>query len=165
MNFPGFDWQNNCLKPNCSYPELTTRFVDLLHDMSLAQMVTQPARGPNTLDLFITNNESLVNKIIIIPGLSDHDIVYVEADIYPIVHKQKPRKLLLYNKADWEGLHHHMTKFSESFTNMCTVDPHLSIKQLWSTFKSELNKSIDKYIPTKITKRRNGLPYVNTEII
>jgi hypothetical protein len=104
MNFPGYDWLNNCLKPNCSYPSLTTRLVDLIDDCGFTQMVTAPTRRANTLDLFITNNDSLINTVKVIPGLSDHDIVYVEGDINPIVNKQKPRKLFLYNKADWVGL-------------------------------------------------------------
>ena len=89
MNIPGFDWHNNCLKPSCNYSELTQKFVNSLCDNNLIQLITEPTRGPNTLDLFITNNETLICKTQIIPGLSDHDIVYLEGDIKPI--------------ADWEA--------------------------------------------------------------
>ena len=60
MNFPGYDWANHCLKPNCYCPSLTRQFVDLLDDPGLTQLVTTPTRGNNTLDLVITNNPSLV---------------------------------------------------------------------------------------------------------
>ena len=82
MNLPGYDWKSNCLKPSCHHPDITMSFVDVLNDNNLAQMVTEPTRGENTLDLFITNNESRILKLKTIPGISDHDgIVYVEADI------------------------------------------------------------------------------------
>ena len=164
MNFPGYDWLNNCLKPNCSYPSLTTRLVDLIDDCGFTQMVTAPTRGANTLDLFITNNDSLINTVKYIPGLSDHDIVYVEGDINPIVNKQKPRKIFLYNKADWVGLRKHINDFSESFVSTNLLHPGKSVNQLWDSFKLELEKSINKYIPFKSAKRRNGLPYMTTEI-
>ena len=67
MNFPGYDWENGCLKPNCNYPTLTYQFVDLLDDLSLTQLVTRPTRGNNTLDLVITNNPSLVTACRVIP--------------------------------------------------------------------------------------------------
>ena len=51
FNLPGFDWQKNCLKPNCNYPELTNNDVELLADHSLTQTVTEPTRGENILDL------------------------------------------------------------------------------------------------------------------
>ena len=46
---------------------------------SLTQMVSEPTRGENTLNSFITDSKSRTQ---IIPGKSDHDgVVYIEADI------------------------------------------------------------------------------------
>ena len=46
-------------------------------------------------------------------------IVCDEADI----SKQKPRKINLYKKADWEGLCNHMSNFRDSFINVSNSDP------------------------------------------
>ena len=78
MNFPGYDWENGCLKPNCNYLTLTYQFVDLLDDLSRTQLVTRPTRGNNTLDLVITNNPILVTACRAILGVSDHDAVLTE---------------------------------------------------------------------------------------
>ena len=43
-------------------------------------------------------------KVICSPGLGDHDLVSAEALLKPIVHKQKPRKVLLFAKEDWTTL-------------------------------------------------------------
>ena len=166
MNLPGYDWRLNCLKPNCHHPDITMKFLDVLNDNSLIQMVTEPTRKENILDLFITNNDSRILKLKIIPGISDHDgIVYVEADISPIIYKEKPRKIHMYKRADWEGLRDHMSKFCNTFITLnATTNDDASTNQLWDSFKTELNASINKYIPSKVVKRRNGLPYVNKEI-
>jgi hypothetical protein len=51
-------------------------------------MVTSPTRitatTSNTLDLFFTNNTSLVYKCEVIPGLSDHKTVYKKASLRPL---------------------------------------------------------------------------------
>ena len=92
MNFPGYDWENSCLKPNCNYPTLTYQFVDLLV-LSLTQLVTTPTRGNNILDLVIANNPSIVTACRVIPGVSDHDAVLTEINIKPLRNKQTPRKI------------------------------------------------------------------------
>ena len=165
MNLPGYDWKSNCLKPSCHHPDITISFVDVLNDNNLAQMVTEPTRGENTLDLFITNNESRILKLKTIPGISDHDgMVYVEADISPVSFSQKPRKLHLYKHADWDGLHAHMAKFCDTVIQSSNNDQNISANQLWNLFKTELNDSIDKFIRSKVVKRRTGFPYVDKEI-
>ena len=63
-------------------------------------MVERLTRVNNILDLFLTNNPTLVSKITTLPGLSDHDAVYGEVNIKPQVTKSKPHKIPLYKKAD-----------------------------------------------------------------
>jgi len=162
MNIPGFDWRNNCLKPSCNYPELTRKFVDSLSDSNLTQLITEPTRGASTLDLFITNNETLISKTQVIPGLSDHEIVYVEGDIKPIIHRQKRCEDPFYKKADWEGLRQHMANFTESF--LATDGSDLTADDLWQCFRVELNTASGKFIPHKLAKSRNGLPYLTKDI-
>jgi hypothetical protein len=47
---------------------------------------------------------SLINKVEVIPGISDHEIVYVEASIKPRKVIKPPRKVYQYNKANTEEL-------------------------------------------------------------
>ena len=70
----------------------------------LEQMLTSPTRGQKILDLFFTTNPTLVNKISIMPGLSDHDIVLVEVNSHPEIIKQVPRDIPLYKKTNWDKL-------------------------------------------------------------
>ena len=87
----------------CSYPNLYDDFMTMLDDFSLVQMVTEPTRHENVLDLFLTTNHTLVQKTEILPGIADHDIMVADVNITPQVGRQKPRNVPLYRKADWDG--------------------------------------------------------------
>jgi hypothetical protein len=45
---------------------------------------------------------SVINKIEVIPGISDHEIVYIEANLKPRKVVKPPRKVFLYNNANTE---------------------------------------------------------------
>ena len=124
-------------------------------------MVTEPTRYENVLDLFLTNNSTLVNKVEIIPGFSDHDIVYTEVSIKPQILPQKPRVMSVYKKADWDALSCHMSTFQETF-----MEDHesKSVNKLWLDFKTALQEGIDKFVPKKTISSKPSLPWMTQEI-
>ena len=75
------------------------------------QMVREPTRGGNILDLFLTTNHTLVESVSIIPGLSDHKIMKCIVNSKPKVTKKAPRKTFLYTKADWVSFRDYMQSF------------------------------------------------------
>lgn len=79
-------------------------------------MVSEPTRGENTLNSFITDSKSRTQ---IIPGKSDHDgVVYIEADISPITYQQKPLKIHLHKKVDLDSLWNHLANFRHSLIEL-----------------------------------------------
>ena len=54
------------------YTDFCNDFMSLLDDFGLVQMVTEPTRCENAIDLFLTSNHTLVQKIEILPGITDH---------------------------------------------------------------------------------------------
>ena len=54
-------------------------------------MVSDPTRGDNILDLFLTSNHTLVKHVDVHPGISDHDLVYSEVFTKPVETRQTPR--------------------------------------------------------------------------
>ena len=70
-------------------------------------MVTSPIRGQNILDLFLTSNPTLIDKITVLPGLSDQ----VELNVRPKITKQVPRDIILHKKADRDQLKQSMRDF------------------------------------------------------
>ena len=81
INLPNIDWSTNSPSGN-NYPTSFCNLVlDLFYDMNFTLLVTFPTRNENTLDIFATNRSTLVNKCIPIPGISDHESIYVESCI------------------------------------------------------------------------------------
>ena len=76
----------------------------MLDDNGLTQMVEEPTRGDNILDLIATNTPSSFTRVKTIPGISDHDIVFAEVDLKIKQKTQKPRSIPLYKKAKWDTM-------------------------------------------------------------
>jgi hypothetical protein len=104
FNLPGWDWKNRTLKPGTSHAKQHYEFANTLDDTGLVQLVELPTRKENTLDLMITNLPNQVPRIEVMPGISDHDIVFMEFNIIPSKIKQVPRNIPLYSKANWSSL-------------------------------------------------------------
>ena len=62
-------------RPEYAPTKLYASFIETMSDFSFIQMVLEPTRQGNILDLLLTTNHILVNSVNIVPGLSDHDIV------------------------------------------------------------------------------------------
>ena len=111
LNYPKMDWDKDYvpfIKPGCAHPTLYDSFIETMLEYNLTQMVRDPTRLGNILDLFLTINHTLVDTVNVIPGLSDHDIVKCVVDTKPILVKKSPRKTYVYRKADWDSLRAHI---------------------------------------------------------
>ena len=95
-------------------------------------------------------------------GKADHDIVYVEYDIKAKRIQQAPRKIFLYNRADMEGLRDHLVRFRDSF--LSSDHSRMSVNDMWVSFKSEVLEAIERFIPTKMTKSKYSLPWIDCTI-
>jgi hypothetical protein len=63
LNLPGWDWTTKSLKANTQHVNIHHKFTDILDDHGLVQMVEEPTRESNTLDLIITNFPNCFNRI------------------------------------------------------------------------------------------------------
>ncbi|CAH1274649.1 Hypp5350 [Branchiostoma lanceolatum] len=100
FNFPLWNWETMSLKPNPVYTTVHQQFVDLLYDTGLDQIVKEPTCGENTLDLVLTNSPSLIPRVEVIPGISDHGIVYFEFKTKPDILQNANRPIFLYRRAN-----------------------------------------------------------------
>lgn len=79
FNLPGWNWVSDSIGPDCLHKRYHTDFRDVLNDHRLTQVVHSPrTRNKNTLELIITNHSSLVQRVDVLSGFADHDIVYLE---------------------------------------------------------------------------------------
>ncbi|KAI8494635.1 hypothetical protein Bbelb_278610 [Branchiostoma belcheri] len=161
FNLPGWDWSSTTLKPSTPYPGLHQDFLDILQDNGLEQLVKEPTREDNTLDLLVTNNPNLVPRVEIVPGLSDHNIPYCEINTSNRRKKQTQRTIPLFAKADWDSLRSEATKISIEVQDNCD---NMSTEELWTTFKDSLTAAVKNFIPHKTTRTKINLPWVTPSI-
>ena len=96
-------------------------------------------------------------------GKAEHDIVYLEYDVKIKRVQQAPRKIFLYKRADMGGLHDHMGQFKDFFF---LSDDHssMTVNDMWVTFKSEFIAAVERFIPSKMTKTKYSLPWIDNSI-
>ena len=95
-------------------------------------------------------------------GKADHDIVYVEYDIKAKRIQQAPRKFNLYKRADMDGLRDHLARYRDSF--LSSDHSHMSVYDMWVSFKSEVIAAIERFIPSKMTKTKYSSPWIDSSI-
>ena len=143
FNFPGWDWNNKRLKPKSAYPSLLTKFSEILDDVSMVQIVEEPTRKNHTLDLLITNQPDKILRVDVLPGVSDHDIIFAEFDLRPIKYSQKPCQILLYKRANWDLIRSDMASLKDSITIMCGTDA-VNVNDMWTRFRDTLQTTFSK---------------------
>jgi hypothetical protein len=65
----------------------------------------------NTLDLFFTKNNTLVNQVRVIPGISDHEAVVIESSLRPIKKLVITRGVWQYRKEDYDNLKKELNEY------------------------------------------------------
>jgi hypothetical protein len=96
-------------------------------------------------------------------GLSDHDVVYIEADIWLRKVRQQPRKILRYDKANWDNIKFDLEDTLKKIINI-NNDAKSTVNEMWNLFKNNLTKSINKNIPHQMLTYKHRLPWVHNKL-
>ena len=158
-NLPNIGWINNCVSGN-NYPSnFCTLLLDTFCDAGFAQIVTFPTRKGNTLNIFATNKPSIVHKCLPIPGIGDHDAVYVESLIRATYTCPIKRKIFLWNRADYCHLSEIIASFTDNFLDNSSVTT--PVQDMWNVFKEMCYKCMN-LIPYKYSSSRFNQPWVTS---
>jgi hypothetical protein len=129
-------------------------------------MVKSPTLYTDTteaiLDLFLTNNATLVNKVEVIPGISDHEAVYIESSLRTDKITKPPRKVLKYNKMNKPEM---IKKLQETKIEMNNDHQNMTVDEVWDIFKNKVLDAVDQTVPSKmINNNKKRLPWITKEI-
>ena len=102
-----------------------------------------------------------MNRTEIIPGISDHDVVFAEIDLNPKRNKQGKRKIPLYNKGNWDKIQEEM---KSTYTIIRGMSATSDVDALWCTFKTSLQDAIRQYVPHKTCSAQNRPPWINGKV-
>lgn len=162
FNLPDIDWKAITVKGH-QYPETINRqFLDMLNRCGLQQEVTFPTRNSNILDLFLTNRPSLVSRCTCLPGIGDHDIVYIESDVTPRRNKPVRRKIFLWKRVKNMDMREECAVFQEQFLDQ--YSPESKVQDMWRDIKDFLLQLMDKHVPSKMSTTRFNQPWITTAI-
>ena len=135
----------------------------MINKLGIDQIVDFPTRKDNILDLFCTNQSSLINKVKSIPGISDHNIILVGASCNPKRSiKNTQHKIYLWKKTNMNDLKNLTSKFESEL--LTKFDTKTTVNQWWIKFKDGINKIIEDNVPSKMTKSKFTNPWANTKI-
>ena len=162
LNLPDICWESTSIKGHQNPHAVNSSFIDMVQTCGMDQVVDFPTRNNNTLDLFLTNRPSLINKCEPLPAISDHDIVFIDTDI--VAKRQKPvkRKIYLWKNANMDNLKADTTSFSSDFILNHTVNS--PVDSLWEKFKSTMTSLMRKHIPSKLTSTRFHQPWITSSV-
>ena len=83
---------------------INQRFLQCMHHCGLDQLVDFPTRQEATLDLFLANRPSLVDKCTAAPGVADHDMVHVTTTATNLSYRKAKKTGKIKDKARYQRL-------------------------------------------------------------
>ena len=164
FNCGDIEWSHMQVPHGVQKRQSQQQILDIIGEHCLTQVVNIPTRNDKTLDLLFTNAPSPVNRVKGMPpiGKADHDIVYVEYDINAKRIKQASRKIYLYKRADMVGLKDHMAQFKDAY--LSEDHSHMSVNDMWVKFKTGFVEAVERFIPSKMTKTKYSVPWIDATI-
>lgn len=153
FNLPHINWDK------CHTSEGTTdinyRFLEKIRDCYLTQHVidTTRFRGDvqgNVLDLILTNDETIIEKVIVESplGKSDHACILFKCDLRELVNHGK-RVIHKYEKGNYNLM---KQKLNMDWTGYLLEEDNIEV--MWEKFKTKLHLITDECIP-KVTVNDN----------
>ena len=131
FNCPNIIWDTLTVEKGAQERDVQQALLDFAVEHGLTQVHSQPTRDNNLLDLVFTTNPSLVKSSTSVPGISDHAMIVTDIDIILHYVRQKPRKIFLYGKADWENINCDLLNLGHDIT----FGKDQNVDGLWIQFK------------------------------
>ena len=99
---------------------LHNRFLGLLDDHGLSQVVDKLTRNQASLDLMLMNISSYLNRVEMLPYIADNlnNVVLIEANIKLQRVKLEPRKVFLWRKGKRDEMKDKWNHFCDEYLSM-----------------------------------------------
>ena len=138
LNLPEINWEGN--RVNTTTNKSESMFLEFMENNLLSQYITQPTRGRNTLDLFLTNNPNLfLQSSAEETTLSDHNIVSIQTthDLNSRPKNHSPQfaphtfRSLNFQKADFEEINSQLSSIDWDYLkSICPIEDYPELFRL-----------------------------------
>ena len=71
---------------------------------------------------------------------------------------QRPREIKLFRKANWDGIRSYLQPLEDE------LPPDSTVESIWQRIKERVNEATAKFIPTKLCKRRDPCPWIDSSL-
>jgi len=153
FNFRQINWDTNEASSN-----LARRFLDCVNENLLVQVVTDPTRNQNLIDLALVGDADMVESCEVRDplGNSDHNTIWLKMR-YPVPKiNVAPYKVYMYSKGNYGD-------FNQDISDMDWDSIFLkkSVDDCWTIIKDTYQRLLDKYVPYKLVKpgKPHGQPW------
>ncbi|XP_073519598.1 uncharacterized protein [Phyllobates terribilis] len=156
FNYPDIDWETESCRS-----QKGNRFLSIIKDNYLSQLVQEPTRGTALLDLILTNRPDRITEVQVGGhlGNSDHNIIQFHM-CFSRVPSKGVTKTLNFRRAKFDQLRDalHLIDWDSIFSNRST-------DRKWEIFKTVLHSHCRRYIPygNKRTRNRRKPMWLNKE--
>jgi len=144
LNLPAFNWEQFVYPDNNLY----NSFADFVCSHGLTQMVEEPTRGNNILDVVLCSDALCCDDVEVLPPVStsDHNTVCFQLNISFICEQQSDSELSCrrnFAKADWNGIRDSLSSIDwhAAFCNCSTAE------ELWQAFTVIVEQAVDNFVP------------------
>jgi len=149
LNLPGMQWDTHDFPTPCPYSSQVYEDALLLTDkFLLTQVVDQPTRGDNLLDVILIRDPDLLLKIRVENGISDHKLLTAEFNFVSRLKSANSSTLNIFdfNKANIDGINDFLKK---NFLSFSARSNSMDIEDMWVLFKNLTSEAIRSFVPQK----------------
>jgi len=161
MNCGYIDWTTTTISSGANERAAHNELLNLLDEHSLTNTQYQSTREDKNLDLHLTTRPSLIRSQSLIPGISDHDIIVVDSDHFPIFTKLSVDRTPLPPPTFHSFRRLHSIDVNSFLTDLqCSrliTNPPNSLGSLLIAYNTTLSILLDKRAPviTKFSSRKS----------
>lgn len=157
FNFPDINWSLMSSSSSAS-----SEFIELCYDFNFTQLVSQPTRDTNILDLILTTEPHTIGPVVQLDGFSDHNLLQFSINI-PLKFPGVQRKVIRdYSKANYDQMNAELDVFlHDTFLPSFTKR---SVQENWNSFKNIMALLIDKYVPLITISNDKSNPWFNKSL-
>ena len=112
--------------------EINFKLLDIINKTGFTQIVNEPTRGSNILDLIFSTYPAQLEATHTTPGMSDHLAVSTNLNIKINRTKKAPRKVYNFKKADSTKNKTAPSSFYEEFSKLSKISVEVDKIQGWN---------------------------------
>lgn len=152
FNFMLIDWEH--MSSSC---HASLELINLTLDFNLFQIIKEPTRALNILDLVFTNVPDTVVSLSNVDGFSDHNLIQLTLNIPKPVPGTTKKQIRDYNRANYDEINSELEHFFHEV--LLPSFNFRSVNDNWVLYRDKLSKLVDRYVPVVSISNDNSSPW------